>query len=103
MSRQIDLPQFRRFIRVACISPIIPALLLDGCASGPRPVSDAAIAEIDSTYAGLAEQHVFSGVVLIAQGDGVLLLKGYGMADGGARRAEHAGNAIRHRFDPTAA
>jgi len=70
-----------RWPAIASQLSVLLALLLAGCKPSPQPISDAAIANIDSTYADLAERHVWSGYVLVAQGDEVLLSKGYGMAD----------------------
>jgi CubicO group peptidase (beta-lactamase class C family) len=67
--------------RIILQSAILGSLLLAGCSSGPTPISSEAIANIDSAYANLADQHLFSGFVLIAQGEEILMSKGYGMAN----------------------
>lgn len=70
-----------KWLSLPCHLSILAALVLASCKAAPQPISEEAVANIDSVYADLAQQHVFSGVVLIAQGDEVLLSKGYGMAD----------------------
>jgi CubicO group peptidase (beta-lactamase class C family) len=54
---------------------------LAACSIAPKKIPDAAIAEIDTAIGEMAEKRRFSGTILIAQDDQVLLSKGYGQAD----------------------
>jgi CubicO group peptidase (beta-lactamase class C family) len=74
----------RRLIRIALIEIVIGAILL-ACApvESPTatPIPQDVISSIDADLDDLAKEGAFSGSVLIAQGDSVLLSAGYGMAD----------------------
>ncbi|MGD2158040.1 MAG: serine hydrolase domain-containing protein, partial [Anaerolineales bacterium] len=64
---------------------IIIGMLLSACgllqAPTATPIPEEVVEDIDVYMADLADQEKFSGAVLIAQGDDVLLSAGYGMAD----------------------
>ncbi len=74
----------RRLITIALIEIVIGATLL-ACApvESPTatPIPQDVISSIDAYLDDLAKEGAFSGSVLIAQGDSVLLSAGYGMAD----------------------
>ncbi len=74
----------RYLIRLAFIEIVVGAMLF-GCApiqtSTSTPIPRDVISSIDAYMDNLAKEGVFSGSVLIAQGDNVLLRAGYGMAD----------------------
>jgi CubicO group peptidase (beta-lactamase class C family) len=59
-----------------CISSCIPVQI-----PSAKPISQDAITAIDDSCRALAEEGRFSGSVLIAQGDRILLSEGFGSAD----------------------
>ncbi|MFX1411086.1 MAG: serine hydrolase domain-containing protein [Promethearchaeota archaeon] len=74
----------RNLTRIASIGIVIGVLLL-ACAPAQTPtatpISPDVISSIDAYLGDLTRGGAFSGSVLIAQGDTVLLSAGYGMAD----------------------
>jgi CubicO group peptidase (beta-lactamase class C family) len=61
----------------ACITPRVP----DTTPTVEIQIPSEIISEIDASLSSLAKKQVFSGSVLISEGENVLLSKGYGMAD----------------------
>jgi CubicO group peptidase (beta-lactamase class C family) len=74
----------RYLIRIILIEIVVSAILF-ACVPvqtpTATPISQDVISSIDAYLSNLAEEGSFSGAVLIAQGDNVLLSAGYGMAD----------------------
>jgi CubicO group peptidase (beta-lactamase class C family) len=74
----------RYLIRIASIEIVVGAILL-ACAPiqtpTATPIPQDVISSIDADLDNLVQEGAFSGSVLIAQGDNVLLSAGYGMAD----------------------
>lgn len=62
-------------------SQIVPLSHATAAAAPNEQVTAAALARFNAKLAALTKAHTFSGTVLVAQGDTVLLRKGYGMAD----------------------
>lgn len=60
---------------------IVVLSMLTSCTTVPEKIPEEVILEVDATMSEMAEQKRFSGSILIAQGDQILLSKGYGMAD----------------------
>lgn len=83
MGLQESIPM-RYLIRIVWIEILVGAALL-ACAPvetpTATPIPQDVIASIDAYLQDLAQEGAFSGSVLIAQGDNVLLKAGYGMAD----------------------
>jgi CubicO group peptidase (beta-lactamase class C family) len=77
--------------RTICFKSVCLILLLciglSACSSlqsltaAPTPITPETIANIDASLSSLADKRSFSGSILIAQGEKVLLSKGYGLAD----------------------
>lgn len=82
-------------VRLACAvllavvveAPAMPGALAQGsgCDADEAVINGPAGARVDGYLAGLAA-FGFSGTVLVAEGDGILLHKAYGLADGSSRR-----------------
>jgi CubicO group peptidase (beta-lactamase class C family) len=74
----------RYLIRIALIEIVVGAILF-ACAPiqtpTATPIPQDVISSIDAYLDNLAKEGAFSGSVLIAQGDNILLSAGYGMAD----------------------
>jgi CubicO group peptidase (beta-lactamase class C family) len=87
----------RHLTQIAWIAILVGAALL-ACAPletpTATPIPQDAIASIDAYLQDLAQEGGFSGSVLIAQGDNVLLKAGYGMAD----IENHVSNTPQTRF-----
>jgi CubicO group peptidase (beta-lactamase class C family) len=87
----------RYLIRITLIEIVISAILF-ACAPirtpTATPIPTDVISSIDAHLDNLAKEGSFSGSVLIAQGDNVLLSAGYGMAD----RENHVPNTPQTGF-----
>lgn len=64
----------------AIFAAVLAAVLL-ACAAPCAAADDSAVAAIDGYFSERAARQDFSGAVLIAEGDDVLMLEPYGMAD----------------------
>jgi len=71
------------YLRFACLGLglIFVFGTLMACTTNHKSIPKEVLSEIDTSISDLAENKRFSGSILIAQGDQVLLSKGYGQAD----------------------
>ncbi len=80
--RPRSLPAAVALVIGLALTPALRQVPLSHAAQPVAPqVRPDAAARVDAYFAKLVQAHQFSGAVLLAQGDTVLLSKGYGMAD----------------------